>query len=309
MPGPRSDSSPSEPPDPPDGPPAARRPHAESSPAEEPGAIDRHADQHGAGDDRPGDDRGGDRPADDRPGGPATGGIPRRRRISAAGAVIGLLLGLLGFALVVQLRSNSAEDQLSSERPEDLVRLLSDLDSQKDRLGQEISQQQTLKQQLTAGTQSRQAALDQASQRADALGILAGTLPAEGPGLRVQFRAASKAIRASDVLDTVEELRGAGAEAMQISGKAGAVVRIVASTSFVDGANGTLVVDDETLNGPYTITVIGDPSTMQIALNIPSGVVDTVHSNGGTVSVIAPGTVQVTALHQNTPLRYAKPVS
>jgi uncharacterized protein YlxW (UPF0749 family) len=239
----------------------------------------------------------------------AAPGAPRRRRLSAAGAVIGLLLGLLGFALVVQLRSNAGDEQLSTERPEDLVRILSDLDARKDRLSQEISQEQDLKQQLQAGSQSRQAALAEASQRADALGILAGTLPATGPGLRVAFRAQSKPIHASDVLDAVEELRGAGAEAMQIAGNGGATVRIIASTSFVDGTGNTLVVDDRTLNGPYTITVIGDPQTMQIALNIPSGVVDTVHSNGGTVSVVTPGTVQVTALHESTPPQYAKPAS
>jgi uncharacterized protein YlxW (UPF0749 family) len=239
-------------------------------------------------------------------GGPAS--TPRRRRISAAGAVIGLLLGLLGFALVVQLRSNAADEQLATERPEDLVRILSDLDGRKDRLSQEISQQQDLEQQLKAGSQSRQAALAEASQRADELGILAGTLAATGPGLRVQFRADTKTIHAADVLDAVEELRGAGAEAMQIDGRDGAAVRIVASSSFVDGANGTLLVDGRTLNGPYTITVIGDPSTMQIALNIPSGVVDTVHNAGGTVSVVAPGTVEVTALHQISPPRFAKPV-
>ncbi|HEY2671964.1 MAG TPA: DUF881 domain-containing protein [Rugosimonospora sp.] len=239
----------------------------------------------------------------------AAAGAPRRRRLSAAGTVIGLLLGLLGFALVVQLRSNAGDEQLSTERPEDLVRILSDLDARKDRLSQEISQEQDLKQQLQAGSQSRQAALAEASQRADALGILAGTLPATGPGLRVVFRAESKPIHASDVLDAVEELRGAGAEAMQIAGGGGATVRIIASTSFVDGTGNTLVVDDQTLNGPYTITVIGDPQTMQIALNIPSGVVDTVHSNGGTVSVVTPGTVQVTALHESTPPQYAKPAS
>jgi uncharacterized protein YlxW (UPF0749 family) len=234
---------------------------------------------------------------------------PRRRRISAAGAVIGLLLGLLGFALVVQLRSNAGDEQLSTERPEDLVRILSDLDARKDRLSQEISQEQTLKQQLQAGSQSRQAALAEASKRADALGILAGTLPAQGPGLRVEFSAGAKAIRAVDMLDAVEELRGAGAEAMQIADRQGAAVRIIASSSFVDGANGRLVIDGRVLEGPYTITVIGDPQTMQIALNIPSGVVDTVHNNGGTVSVMTPGTVQVTALHEDTPPRYAKPAS
>jgi uncharacterized protein YlxW (UPF0749 family) len=231
----------------------------------------------------------------------------RRRRLSAAGAVIGLLLGLLGFAFVVQLRSNSTDQQLSTDRPEDLVRILSDLDARKDRLSQEINTLETTQQQLAAGSQSRQAALAEASRRADQLGILAGTLAAQGPGLRVEFRAAAKPVQASDVLDAIEELRGAGAEAMQITGTGGTAVRVVASTSFVDGAGGGLLVDGTALTGPYTVVVIGDPQTMQVALNIPGGVVETVHNHGGNVTITSPGTVQVSALHPVTNPRYAQP--
>ncbi len=231
----------------------------------------------------------------------------RRRRLSAAGAVIGLLLGLLGFAFVVQLRSNATDQQLSTDRPEDLVRILSDLDARKDRLSQEINTLETTQQQLAAGSQSRQAALAEASRRADELGILAGSLAAQGPGLRVEFRSAAKPVQASDVLDAIEELRGAGAEAMQITGTGGAAVRIVASTSFVDAAGGGLVVDGTALTGPYTVTVIGDPQTMQVALNIPGGVVETVHNHDGNVTITSPGTVQVSALHPVTDPRYAQP--
>jgi uncharacterized protein YlxW (UPF0749 family) len=238
---------------------------------------------------------------------PPAAATPRRRRLSAAGAVIGLLIGLLGFAFVVQLRSNSTDEQLSADRPEDLVRILSDLDARKDRLSQEINTLQNTQQQLAAGSQSRQAALAEASRRADELGILAGTLPAQGPGLRVEFRAAAKSIQASDVLDAVEELRGAGAEAMQISGTGNVLVRIVASSSFVDGNGGSLIVDGTSLSGPFTITVIGDPQTMQIALNIPSGVVDTVHNHGGNVTITSASTVEVSALHPVTNPRYAQP--
>jgi uncharacterized protein YlxW (UPF0749 family) len=231
----------------------------------------------------------------------------RRRRLSAAGAVIGLLVGLLGFAFVVQLRSNSTDQQLSADRPEDLVRILSDLDARKDRLSQEINTLQNTQQQLAAGSQSRQAALAEAARRADELGILAGTLPAQGPGLRIEFSAGAKSIQASDLLDAVEELRGAGAEAMQISGTNNTTVRIVASSSFVDGSGGNLIVDGTSLVGPFTVTVIGDPQTMQIALNIPSGVVDTVHNHSGNVTITSASMVEVSALHPVTTPRFAQP--
>jgi len=237
---------------------------------------------------------------------PAPAGERRQRRISVAGAAIGVLLLLLGFAVVAQLRSNATDEQLNSARPEDLVRILSDLDARKDRLSQEIAQLQTTQQQLAAGSQGRAAALDAAAKRARDLGILAGTLPAQGPGIQVQFLPGSKGLKADVILDAVQELRDAGAEALEIDGGNGAAVRIVASSWFVDAGNG-LEVDGRTLTGPYWLTAIGDPQTMRTALNIPGGVVDRVHNAGGNVIVNEPGTVRISALHETVTPHYARP--
>lgn len=226
-----------------------------------------------------------------------------------SGALIGVLIGLLGFALAVQLKGSTNQDQaLSGARQEDLVRILDDLDSRKERLQREISSLNSQKQQISSGEQGRQAALDDARQRADELGILAGTLPADGPGLSIRFSGGRDPVAASVLLDAVEELRGAGAEAMQIAGTDGHGVRVVASTSFVDARSG-VVVGSSSLVGPYTVAVIGDPATMQAALNIPGGVVDTVRRAGGNVSVSEPAVVHVSLLRRVSAPRYARPVS
>jgi uncharacterized protein YlxW (UPF0749 family) len=237
----------------------------------------------------------------------ALGGL-KHPRLTGAGAVIALLVGLLGFALIAQAKSNDSSSTLSSDRPDDLVRILSDLDSRKDRLTTEITGLQATKAQLSSGAESKQAALAAASQRADELGILAGTLPAQGPGIVIEFRPTKSAIDADVILDAVEELRGAGAEAMEISGSNDQTVRIVAGTWFVDD-NGGISVSGTSLTGTLSITVIGDPQTMQTALTIPGGVNDEVEQGGGTVLVQQPGTVRVTALAPANPLKYAHPVS
>jgi uncharacterized protein YlxW (UPF0749 family) len=215
---------------------------------------------------------------------------------------------VLVFALVVQLRSNATDPELATARQEDLVRILSDLDGRQDRLREEIASLEASQRQLASGAQGRATALEEARRRADELGILAGTLPAQGPGLQVRFVAGSQAIAASTVLDAVQELRGAGAEAMQISGADGQPVRVVASTYFTD-ARGGLNVDGTRLTGPYTLLVIGDPQTMHTALNIPGGVVDMVHQRGGNVIVQESDGIHVTALHQVGVPRFARPVS
>ncbi|MEU8300569.1 DUF881 domain-containing protein [Micromonospora sp. NPDC048909] len=232
-----------------------------------------------------------------------------RSRFSAAGVMIAVLLALLGFTLVVQLKTTSADPTLGATRQEDLVRILSDLDARENRLRQDIAALEDSQRQLRSGEQGRQAALDEATRRADELGILAGTLPATGPGLTVEFKAGAKPVSATRVLDAVQELRGAGAEAMQISGGDRATVRIIASTYFLDGENGSLVVDGRRLTGPYTITVIGDPATMRTALTIPGGVVASVQGDGGTVTPEEHEAVEVSALHAPIKLEHARPVS
>lgn len=232
----------------------------------------------------------------------------QRRRPARAGVLIGLLIGLLGFGLAVQLRSTQADPALATARQEDLVRILDDLDGRKERLRDEIASLEARKQQLNSGAKGRQAALDEARRRADELGILAGTLAAEGPGLMIEFRPGDERVKADHILNAVEELRGAGAEAMQIGGARGPAVRIVASTYFVDDG-GRLTVDGERLSAPYTLTVIGEPRTMRTALEIPGGVVSEVSKDGGTVTVNEPKQVKVTALRRTEQPKYARPTS
>ncbi|MEV0428165.1 DUF881 domain-containing protein [Micromonospora sp. NPDC050495] len=230
------------------------------------------------------------------------------RRLTSAGAMIAVLLALLGFTLVVQLKTTSTDPTLAATREEDLVRISSDLDSRERRLRQDIEALEESQRQLRSGEQGRQAALEEATRRADELGILAGTLPAVGPGLLVRFEGPEKAVASVRILDAVQELRGAGAEAMQIAGADGTAVRVIASTYFVDD-DGVLVVDGRRLRGPFTISVIGDPATMRTALNIPGGVVAAVQDAGGNVTAVDREVVEVSQLHAPLKLEHARPVS
>jgi uncharacterized protein YlxW (UPF0749 family) len=112
------------------------------------------------------------------------------------------------------------------------------------------------------------------------------------------------------LLGAVQELRDAGAEAIQVSGSGGAV-RVVASTWFADAggdAEGGVIIDGTTLGAPLTIEAIGDPDTLATATRFPGGVVQTVEDRlGGTADVRTEDTVEVDVVRPATEAEFASP--
>jgi uncharacterized protein YlxW (UPF0749 family) len=231
----------------------------------------------------------------------------RARRLTGAGLTIALLLGLLGFTLVVQVKSNSTDAAFASQREGDLLQIMSDLDSAERRLQQDIQALEDAKRDLQSGVAGQTAAQEEAKKRADALGILAGTLEATGPGVEVRIVAGNEPINANDLLSAVQDLRIGDAEAIQINGSE-ASVRVVASTSFVD-ADGGIRVDGVRLTGPYTVLAIGQPELLKGALEFAGGVVPRLSRAGGNVIVNMKNPVEIKVIRTISALQYAEPVS
>ncbi|MCZ9342198.1 DUF881 domain-containing protein, partial [Streptomyces sp. TRM76130] len=68
------------------------------------------------------------------------------------------------------------------------------------------------------------------------LGVLAGTVAARGPGITMTIADPEGTVEADMLLDVIQELRAAGAEAIQVNG-----VRVVAGTYLTDSADGVSV--------------------------------------------------------------------
>lgn len=224
---------------------------------------------------------------------------PRATRGQAA---IAALFVLLGFGLALQVRSTEQSDSLSTARESDLVRILDDLTARNERLAAEERDLQATRDRLASGDDTSATALQEAQQRAQTLGILAGTLPAQGTGVAITVTDPTGRVDAAAILDVVEELRDAGAEAIQVG-----AVRVVAQTAFVDGSPGSLVVDGRTVPAPYTILAIGDSHTLAAAMRIPGGVVESLRNLGGDGVVDERTLVQVTALRPASTPQYARP--
>jgi uncharacterized protein YlxW (UPF0749 family) len=226
---------------------------------------------------------------------------PRRRRDPMAAVLIGVLTLLLGFAFAVQVRNTGDDQFLAGAREEDLVRILDSLDAQEARLREQIAEQRSALQQLTNSDSQNATALEEARRRAEAIGILNGTSPARGPGLIMTIRDPEESVRVADILDAIQELRGAGAETMQIDG-----VRVGVSTA-VTGQPGGLMIDGHPITTPYEFIVIGSPQNMETAMNIPGGVSPRITGRGGSVAITQSDEVLVDALRPLDTPQYASP--
>src|SRR5699024_4768638 len=169
------------------------------------------------------------------------------------------------------------------------------------RLDDGIAELERTREGLTDSEGNSPEAIEAAQERADTLGILAGTERATGPGITLTIEDTDGEVDAATLLDAVQELRDAGAEAMQVGD-----VRIVAGTWFEDG-DGGITADGRTIEAPYRFTAIGDPPTMSSAMEIPGGVSESVRSNGGDVTIREYDTINVEALHSDSSPRYAQP--
>ena len=217
--------------------------------------------------------------------------------------VVALLCGLLGFGLVTQVHATSSTGGLGSARLDDLLGILSDLNNRGDRLRAEIADLEQSEEGLRSGSGQERAALREARARADTLGILTGTVAARGPGVVLTVTDPRGEVGAAVLLDAVEELRDAGAEALALSG-----VRIVASTPLTDVPGGGIAVGGTHVGAPYRLAAIGGTSTLAGALAIPGGVLDTIGRRPGAHATVTRSPhLTITALQPLQRPRYARP--
>lgn len=258
---------------------------------------DRHSDAPGP--DAPGPDA----PVD-QPGDPARDRLARALlRPSRSQAVVGVLLAVLGFAAIVQVRTNQLDDTYSGRREQDLIEILGGLTGTSDRARREIARLEQTQSRLQSDTSARSAAIDQAAERVETLNILAGLVPVTGPGLRVTITEKTGRVSIDSLLDTVQELRTAGAEAMELNDE----VRLAADSSF-DEAAGTIEVDGVTLEAPYVLEVIGEPHTLHGGLTFPDGPISSLETqDGAEVRVDELGSLDIESVRSATRPQFAEP--
>jgi uncharacterized protein YlxW (UPF0749 family) len=232
------------------------------------------------------------------PEAPAARGTRRATQLPLA-----LVTALLGFLLATQFQAReSLKTQLAGEREEDLAQILANLSTSSDQIQDEIVSLRVRLETARGSADQEQALLEGARQQLDSLRILLGLAAVHGPGLVATITDPDGTVGPEVLLDAVEELRDAGAEALQLND-----VRIVASTAFA-GPAGAITVSGARVAAPYVITAIGAAETMFQALKIPGGVVDTIAARqGASIGIQQRQEVKIASLRPAPRFTYASP--
>lgn len=226
-----------------------------------------------------------------------------RRRRPSSHVGLAVVTALLGLLLATQFRAREGlQTRLAGEREADLAQILSNLATSSDQIQDEIIELRVRLQAAKGSAEQEQVLLDNAEAQLISLRILLGLVPVHGEGIVVTITDPSAAIGPDVLLDLVQELRDAGAEAIDLDG-----VRVVASTSFA-GEPGAVTVSGAAVQSPYQLSAIGSGETLAEALRIPGGVVDSVNSRqGATILIQERRDVRIASLRPPPRFTYATP--
>ncbi len=210
---------------------------------------------------------------------------------------------VLGFMLALQFRI--AMDQKASlpyQRVQELSTRLIEAEKERDALQEQVASLKNA-QSLAGGAENERLLRE--------LRLRSGMTPLVGPGVvvtiddsKIQSKAGENQnlyiIHDDDLLKVINELRAAGAEAISVNGQ-----RLIA-TSEIRCAGPTLSVNNVRSAPPYEIRAIGDSATLESALRMRGGVMETLQVWGIQLEVKVSQEVVVPAYKGAAQYTYAK---
>lgn len=145
---------------------------------------------------------------------------------------------------------------------------------------------------LATGTQVSRKQLALLNSQIKELQVVAGLTPVSGPGIEIELSDNANAAQGDagasaflpgivhdfDLQQVVNELRAAKADAISISGAAGAPIRITGYTP-IRCVGPVIYINWEPVAAPFHVEAAGNPRTLMSALNMPGGIVSNLKNN------------------------------
>jgi len=180
-----------------------------------------------------------------------------------ATAIVALFLGILA---VTQVRAQDVYSRsLELETPSSLTTLIANLAETNNTLRAEIFDLRLRTEQARDDVTSGKGTLTEAQRQLEQLDVFAARTGVSGQGISVKVDGAfdEKALN-----DLVNELRNAGAEAIAVNG-----VRVGPRSWFGITPDRALTVDAAPIRGPWTVSAVGAPDVMYVAMTRTGGII------------------------------------
>jgi uncharacterized protein YlxW (UPF0749 family) len=183
------------------------------------------------------------------------------RRTSGRVAV-SVVLMLLGFLVVVQLRSQAADPGLAAMSAQDLTVLVASLTTRNNQLREEIATLERRRDATAAAVERGDTSVGQIRSDLNRIRGWSGALPVTGPGVRVLIEGS---IPGDAVSQLINELRNAGADGIAIGD-----IRDVPGV-VVTGPAGDLTVSGVAISGDIELIAVGQPEALSGSLTRAGG--------------------------------------
>jgi len=234
-----------------------------------------------------------------------------QRRAQAVRAITFVSLLMMGLLGVSQLRAGRRFAEAPEVRTRNLYALATMLRQEREARQQLERQLADLRARLEQRERTQvegQSATASLRAELEHLRLALGLVGVVGPGVVVRVLEPTEqpkhrpvVVQYVDLVGITNELWAAGAEAIAVNGE-----RITVTSGFSQ-VGGVILVNLHRLAPPYTIVAIGDPATLEGALNIRGGLVEGLRGLGLEIRIERKDRLSVPAYRGSFQFRYAKP--
>lgn len=194
---------------------------------------------------------------------------------------IALLCGILGLTISMQFNTIKKETEgglLTSQRAQQLAIELRSLRNEKERLNEELTNLEKRLKEYEISEADENLIIKNLKRDLELYQLLAGYKEGEGSGVVITIEDPPNDFFAGDegsfimynydlLLELVNKLNAAGAEAIAINDQ-----RYISTTEIYYTSN-TLLINSVPTRPPFTVKAIGNPETLEAALNMKYGIV------------------------------------
>ena len=222
---------------------------------------------------------------------------------------IGIICILLTSVMFLQFKSVQVIEAsgVGQKRETELRTEYSTLTDKSSEMKQQLEEIQNTATEYTAQSSDVQATMDLLKSDVDKARCDLGYTDVKGPGIILTIADGKNAandkeqvITYNDLIMAINELKYAGAEAISLNDE-----RVV-NNSFVANISEYMVMNDNRISGPYTITVIGDSKNLESVINIKGGIKDYLESYNKQISYTVENEVYINKYNGNVEINFGE---